>query len=138
MRYFVAMIVSLFVSSPFVSAQPKLPTEDDYYKLHRFTLPEGEVLEGGARLAGQPPAGERCPRRITRARGEPAQVALDALAGRQMESEGELGEADREALGESNRQRLGDELGGAIDQECQHPCGAAVVSEEENGRGDWI
>jgi glucose/arabinose dehydrogenase len=29
-------------------AQGKLPTEDDYYKLHRYILPEGEVLEAGA------------------------------------------------------------------------------------------
>src|SRR5262249_23535671 len=38
----------LLISSRFVFAQPKTPTEDDYYKLHRYPLPEGEVLEAGA------------------------------------------------------------------------------------------
>src|SRR5437016_14466162 len=42
-----ALVVAIGMVAPAV-AQPKLPTEDDYYKLHRFTLPEGEVLEGGA------------------------------------------------------------------------------------------
>src|ERR1019366_6845261 len=43
----------LVLSSP-VNAQKKKPVaqkpaddEDDYYKLHRYTLPEGEVLEAG-------------------------------------------------------------------------------------------
>jgi glucose/arabinose dehydrogenase len=38
----------LLISSRFAFAQPKPPTEDDYYKLHRYSLPEGEVLEAGA------------------------------------------------------------------------------------------
>jgi glucose/arabinose dehydrogenase len=38
----------LLISSRFVLAQLKTPTEDDYYKLHRYPLPEGEVLEAGA------------------------------------------------------------------------------------------
>src|SRR5690349_7678472 len=29
-------------------APPKAPTEDDYYKLLRFEIPKGEVLEAGA------------------------------------------------------------------------------------------
>src|ERR1700686_4087439 len=47
MRYLIVLIVGFLVAN-FASAQPKTPTEDDYYKLHRFTLPEGEVLEAGA------------------------------------------------------------------------------------------
>jgi glucose/arabinose dehydrogenase len=38
----------LLISPRFVFAQPKTPTEDNYYKLHRYALPEGEVLEPGA------------------------------------------------------------------------------------------
>jgi glucose/arabinose dehydrogenase len=38
----------VLISSRFVFAQPKTPTEEDYYKLHRYPLPEGEVLEAGA------------------------------------------------------------------------------------------
>jgi glucose/arabinose dehydrogenase len=41
-------LLFLLGTAPFVAAQPKAPTEDDYYKMHRFTLPEGEVLEAGA------------------------------------------------------------------------------------------
>ena len=47
MRYLMAMIVSLFVAVSFASAQARTPTEDDYYKLCRYNLPEGEVLEAG-------------------------------------------------------------------------------------------
>src|SRR6516164_3548301 len=38
----------VLISSRLVFAQAKTPTEDDYYKLHRYILPEGEVLEAGA------------------------------------------------------------------------------------------
>src|ERR1022692_3689542 len=57
MRYFliVAAIVSgMLIPTPFATAQKKKPVaqkpageEDDYYKLYRYTLPEGEVLEAG-------------------------------------------------------------------------------------------
>ena len=53
MRYtawFVLGFAMLTIPSSFVSAQKKAPAandEDTYYKLHTFTLPEGEVLEGG-------------------------------------------------------------------------------------------
>jgi glucose/arabinose dehydrogenase len=47
MRYPIVALAGLLLGAPFVSAQPKLPIEDDYYKLHRYILPEGEVLEAG-------------------------------------------------------------------------------------------
>src|SRR5262249_2529336 len=48
MRIALILAVSLLAPVSFVAAQPKTPTEDDYYKLHRFELPEGEVLEAEA------------------------------------------------------------------------------------------
>jgi len=47
MRYLLAVVVCIHLSSS-VLAQAKPPTEEDYYKMHRFELPPGEVLEGGA------------------------------------------------------------------------------------------
>jgi hypothetical protein len=43
-------VLGLFLTSSILSAQPptKLPTEADYYKLVRFDLPKGEVIEPGA------------------------------------------------------------------------------------------
>src|SRR5947207_946682 len=49
------VVVALWLTpSSFATAQNKKPAdqkpggdEDDYYKLHRYTLPEGEVLEAG-------------------------------------------------------------------------------------------
>jgi glucose/arabinose dehydrogenase len=48
MRYFLAASVLVLASASSLLAQPKAPTEDDYYKMHRFDIPDGEVLEGGA------------------------------------------------------------------------------------------
>ena len=54
MRYFSSLLCAtavLLCIAPSAFAQAKaavkLPTEDDYYKLQTFTIPEGEVLEGG-------------------------------------------------------------------------------------------
>src|SRR5260370_33970945 len=49
MRFAVSAVL-LLLSSQVLSAQPakKAPTEDDYYKLLRFQVPEGVVLEAGA------------------------------------------------------------------------------------------
>src|SRR5262245_43882550 len=51
MRYFPILLCASAItiaSSSSALAQVKAPTEDDYYRLHSYTIPEGEVLEGGA------------------------------------------------------------------------------------------
>src|SRR5215469_16195435 len=49
MRYLAAVLLLAAVAIP-GNGQPKakLPTEDDYYKLLRYEVPKGEVLEAGA------------------------------------------------------------------------------------------
>lgn len=44
------LIIAVLVAFPFsaIAQTPKPRTEDDYYKMLRFDLPPGEVLEGGA------------------------------------------------------------------------------------------
>src|SRR5438874_9667192 len=44
------LALGFFILSGSVSAQtpPKPPTEEDYYRLLRFEIPKGEVLEAGA------------------------------------------------------------------------------------------
>ncbi|MSQ94775.1 MAG: hypothetical protein EXR98_09490 [Gemmataceae bacterium] len=48
MRRSLILLAMFVMPTAFAAAQDKLPTENDYYKLHIFTIPEGEVLEGGA------------------------------------------------------------------------------------------
>lgn len=48
-KYVCALAFLMNVSPPVhAGSKAKLPVEDDYYKMIRFDLPKGEVLEGGA------------------------------------------------------------------------------------------
>src|SRR4051794_37306686 len=49
MRHMLFVLGFLFLAGP-AAAQPpaKTPTEEDYYKLLRFDIPKGEILEAGA------------------------------------------------------------------------------------------
>jgi hypothetical protein len=48
-KYFSLLLTFLaFMTPGIVFAQGKASAEDDYYRLHRYAIPEGEVLEAGA------------------------------------------------------------------------------------------
>src|SRR5262249_31783500 len=48
-KYLIVLAVVIFIAPTLhAGGKAKAPTEDDYYKLIRFDLPKGEVLEGGA------------------------------------------------------------------------------------------